>query len=1051
MLPTLRTKTIGLAVGVAVVCVAGAASGDDKAYRAGVGLLGKGLYDLAAAELRTYLKEQPAGAEAANARYSLAVCLVRLNKHAEAAKELDQVMGAKGFEFAPDAMLLRAQCAAAMADEAGASAVLRKLVDEHPTFGQLDRASVMLGESLYKQGKHAEAATVLAGAIEKWPASASAARAGLLAAMAESALGKHEAAAARAAAVRAKGGAGEYAASLALVEAQCRHHLGELAAAMKLYAAAGATGTGVVRTEGLLGLASAARASKDFAAAERALREAWSAELKGELRDRVVLERGKVLLEQGKAEAGMKEFASVEGSKAANLAAEAAYWAGKCETAMGRHAEAAERLGLAAAKFAGSELAADMLFDRAAALSRAGKDAAALEEWGRWRGKFGASPLAAEAMVAEAWCAHRLGKYEQSLDLCVSVAGKKPGAGLAESAGLLVAENEYAAGRMKEALGAYEAFLKGFKESKHAWRASVRRGLCLVKTGSGDEGRAALEAAVAMKVEQDAGVRSAALMAIGELCFAEREWAKGEAWFAMIVKEGGAEEVDAMLRQGICMQRQGWFVEAVPVFERVVKAAPASAAATQAMFEAGQSLIELGKLDEAGVALRQVAAAGNADAAIKAHAERHLATIASKQGKHEEAAKILAKLANAPGGDGGAGLDLASALLAAGKYAEAERALTAMLEANPKGERAGEAAASLVIALNRQGKHEEALKRFEAIGDLTKLGAVERAGVLYERALALRSLEKVVEAAEAYRAVLAEGSTRVEAYAAMDLAQLESKAEKHAAAIELIERGVTAAEKLDAEAAGGIRERGTYLRAATLLKQGKASEAAAALKDFAKVYPKSGSLAAANLLYGEALLATGQAKAASDAFAAAVKADRAGAAKAGSVKAGATLRLGDALAACQEWAASERAYASFLEMEPKSELWFQARFGVAWALENQGKHDAAIGHYREVVEKHKGATAARAQFQIGECLYAQKKYEQASAELLKTDVLFGYPEWSAAAIFEAGRCLAEMGRNEDAMRQFEDVVKRFPGTTWAGMAKERLAPRVTAPVPGRGT
>ena len=70
-------------------------------------------------------------------------------------------------------------------------------------------------------------------------------------------------------------------------------------------------------------------------------------------------------------------------------------------------------------------------------------------------------------------------------------------------------------------------------------------------------------------------------------------------------------------------------------------------------------------------------------------------------------------------------------------------------------------------------------------------------------------------------------------------------------------------------------------------------------------------------------------------------------------------------------------------------------------------------------------------------------------ELLKTDVLFEYPEWSAAAVYEAGRCLAEMGRGEDAHKQFEDVVKRFPETRWAGMAKERLEAKVLAAVPGR--
>jgi TolA-binding protein len=425
---------------------------------------------------------------------------------------------------------------------------------------------------------------------------------------------------------------------------------------------------------------------------------------------------------------------------------------------------------------------------------------------------------------------------------------------------------------------------------------------------------------------------------------------------------------------------------------------------------------------------------------------RHLATIANKQGRPEEAAKILAKL----GTSGDAAVELGAAWLAAGKFAQAEKVLAAYVAGNAKAKGVIGARVSLAIAINRQGRHEEAIKLLEAEGDLSSLDAEKRAGAMYERALALRSLDRVAEAAEAYRAVL-EGASggRLEAYAAMDLAQLESKAERHEEAMKLVTRGLSAAERLDPAVAVVLRERGTYLSAACLLRLAKPAEAADVLKDFAKTYPKSAMLAAAGVLRGAALLASGRAKESALEFERAIASAK-GAEASSEMILTATLRLGEAWAAAQEWVACERAYTSFLEKFAKSELWFQARFGQGWACENQGKHDAAIEAYREVVARHKGPTAARAQFQIGECLYAQKKYEQASVELLKTDVLFEYPEWSAAAIYEAGRCLAEMGRAEDARKQFEDVVKRFSQTRWAGMAKERLEAKEAAKaVPGR--
>jgi TolA-binding protein len=163
----------------------------------------------------------------------------------------------------------------------------------------------------------------------------------------------------------------------------------------------------------------------------------------------------------------------------------------------------------------------------------------------------------------------------------------------------------------------------------------------------------------------------------------------------------------------------------------------------------------------------------------------------------------------------------------------------------------------------------------------------------------------------------------------------------------------------------------------------------------------------------------------------------------------ALLKLGEASAAAQQWSRSDEAYTAFLDRFPDHALWFQARFGQGWTRENQQRHDAAIEAYREVISRHQGPTAARAQFQIGECLYAQKKRDQAVAEFLKVDVLYAYPEWSAAALYEAGRCLHDLERADEGTRQFEDLIKRFPETQWAKLAREWVDAAKPAALPGR--
>lgn len=116
-----------------------------------------------------------------------------------------------------------------------------------------------------------------------------------------------------------------------------------------------------------------------------------------------------------------------------------------------------------------------------------------------------------------------------------------------------------------------------------------------------------------------------------------------------------------------------------------------------------------------------------------------------------------------------------------------------------------------------------------------------------------------------------------------------------------------------------------------------------------------------------------------------------------------------------------------------------AEFGVGWALENSGKPREAMPHYKAVTDKHKGDTAARAQFQLGECLFALKEHEEAVRELLRVDILHASPTWSAAALYEAGRCFEAMGKVGEARAQYRAVRERFAESDWATAAGERLA------------
>lgn len=1022
----------------------GASLADDAAYRAGVGLLNKGMHDLAAPEFRRYLDENPEGTDAARARYCLGLCLAHQGKHREAAELLQAVADLKDFEFAVDASLLLAQSQAAQGDEAGAISRLTRLTKVAPKFASLDRAYQLLGEIHYRSGDFGRSRAASQEVLNSWPASEVVPRAQLFAAMAAMAQGEVREAAEAAAALRTREGAGELSFSAALVEAQCRLALGDTATALERFESATEAKDARVRAEALLGAAQAARGAHRPEVAQRALDRLTGEDHSGEMSARASLERGRLALEQGRTEDASKAFKDAQA--APGLEDDAAYWSAKCDLKSDRFAEAARRLESAIATFPESELKDVMAFDRAWALTRAGNDAAAAQAWRQWREDFRGHALEAEAIAAQAGCVHRQGRYGDSLKLCEEFRNVAGDSGRTADVDLLRAENLYALERYEFAEEAFAGFLDSHPDHDESWRAGVRRGLALARLKKTAEAVSILTRAVGAP-GGDSGLRAMALSALGEAAFQQERWTEASKWFSEIAAQAGETSArnDAQLRLGIALGRAGDHKRAEDALKAI--ASGNTPVSLHARFELGQVLMEMNRLDEARAVFEEVlrTEAAGSSRPFSLHARRHLAAIASRQGRAEDAAGLLGEVAS-EGDSPDALIEQGSAYLAAGKFDLAERAFNTYLEREPRSSRSSEVLAQRAIAVGRQGRHAEAVRQMDAIPNPKDFGPALAATLRYERALNLRELTRTEDAAAAFRECLAnEAPARLEAYAALELAQLESEAQHDDLVMQLLARCDAAAERAGRESMGDVVARSAYLRGVCLLRQGKAQQAAAALEPVATAGDDRALASAAALVRGEALLKSGRAN-----DACAVLAALAESAAPDELVSAALLRLGEAAAASQQWSRSEQVFTRFLDRFTDSALEYQARFGLGWAQENQGRHDAAIASYQQVTAGHQGPTAARAQFQIGECLFAQKKLEQAAAELLKVDVLYAYPEWSAAALYEAGRCLADLGRAEEGAKQHDDLIARFPDSQWAKMAKERRAAQKPAALPGRG-
>ena len=117
----------------------------------------------------------------------------------------------------------------------------------------------------------------------------------------------------------------------------------------------------------------------------------------------------------------------------------------------------------------------------------------------------------------------------------------------------------------------------------------------------------------------------------------------------------------------------------------------------------------------------------------------------------------------------------------------------------------------------------------------------------------------------------------------------------------------------------------------------------------------------------------------------------------------------------------------------------EARYGYAWAIQNEGRTAEAIPLFEQVTEETQSETAAKARFMIGECLFAEKKHKEATRHFLKAAFTYNHKQWSAMAYFEAARCFEVLRDTEQAANCYENLITKYPQHSKVRDAKRRLS------------
>jgi len=1034
-----RATTACLAV---VLCLApGAWAQEDlEAYYAANGLLNRGLYELAVPEYQRFLGEHAENEKAPEARYGLAVSLFRLGRIDEAADQLDQLRGLDGFEFAGEVLLLRGHCHARKGEHGAAADVLGEFVERFPDHPSSSSAAALRVESLYRAGKLDEAISTAKQAAEAWPDGADRDRRDLFWGLALSGKGDDKGAAELFAGVadRADGEFGEQA---LLLFAQSRHRAGQMKRAGEGYQQVLDRGIERFAPEALLGLAQVLRAEGHPDQAIEKLDQFFGGDVRADLAPLARLELGLARFDLGSYAEAREDLKQVIASERRDLQDDAAYWIGKCLLRVGENEKAATAFGEAVARDPDGELVPDAMYDRAVALSRAGHGAEAAQAFGAFTECFPGNELAGDALAARVAIAHDAGDHAGAVRLADEFAAKYADHPLAGRTAFLAGEGVYLLGDYKNAAQRFERFLNEHPDDELTARASCRLGMARFRLGD-FAGAGPLLRAAAERAGDDAFFRPA-LLALGEGEFDAGDYAAAAEAFARFVALGddSPNMGDALLRLGLARARMGEPKGAVEAFDTLIKRGEHVA---QARFERGQALVEIGETDAARGEFEKLLAE-SPGSRFEGYALRHLGALARAAGDDAGAAEWFAKARRAGAADivGDATLDQGRALLGAGKYDEAAGVLGELINSTKDADLLREASASRAVALSRAGRAEEAVAAIDAI-DRSALDADMMQALAYERAWSLRSLGRSDDALKAYRALIDEGhETPILAHAMLEVAGLEMDAERYDAATDLLDELESVAQRVDA--GDKVAEQRTYRRGVCAQRLEDYKTAADVLADFRQRWPKSELADSGDLLCADAMSKLGRQEEAVERFA------RVGESADDTLAEPALLGLGQSLATLQRWAESEAAYRKHAERFGDGELWFQSAFGIAWALEHQERRDEAIAEYREVTARHKGPTAARAQFQIGECLFAEGKHEEAARELVKVDILYGYPEWSAAALYEAGRCFEAMNQRQPAREQYERVVERYGDTEWAELAGSRLEALDEGTLPGRRT
>ncbi|MDB5351485.1 MAG: Tetratricopeptide 2 repeat protein [Planctomycetota bacterium] len=1042
-----RRCGLGAALALAILLVAAMAargtaedpkeaSAATRRFAVAVGFQSRKLPKLAIEEWRKFVTEFPKDPRLDRARHNLGVCLLQDGQFDAAIAELKGVIAAYPQYGQIDtvtlnlgvAQLRRAGQTKQAADFDAATQTFAAILKKSPQGLQAPRAVLYQAEALALAGKSADAAATYAKLIQAYPQSDLVPDATYALGLTQDEMKQPEQAGATFAGFLQKFPKHTLADECRVRQAEALFVQKKYAEAEALFSLA-ATATGFAYSDfALLRQAACLYGRGQFveaAALDQSLPQKFP---KSKLVGAARLAAGKSLFQADKPGPARDALAPVIREKLPE-GAEAAYWTGRAFLKEKNANQALGTLEAALAAYPDSPARALLEFGRADALAEIPpRRAEAVASYAEFARKHPGDPQAAQALYLASFTALSIDQFDVAKAHAASFATAFPSHSLLPEVRFVAAEAELRARRWPEAATLYQEFLRQWPQSPHAEEAKVRRGLALSMQKKYDDVIGSLSPELSSfknkewlanayyligRARADQGQHEPAIAAMNAALSAKPDWTQAD---------------ETLLALAHCHRARNEMGEAVTILTKLVGSFPKSPVAASALYLLAECEAAQDKLDQALAHYREAASVASEETTASL-ARFGIGRILYRKSDWNGAVEALTALVQKYPKSDVLPHALYARALARRKLkqdAQAIEDVKTFLASKPTGDEALDARLVLGLCQSSIGQHQAAHDTLAALAK-EQPNSRQIDQIRYELAFTLTELKRDKEAAEAFRQLAA--ASPASPLAAEGLFRV---GEFHYGSSQYDDAARAYNEALTKSPASALKERALHKLAWCAFKREDFSAAAAAFDRQVTEVPAGALVQDGLFLAAESEFKQGKHAAAYDRY---LKIARA---KPPSYHARALYRAGQCAGLLKNWSASAGHYEELLSSFPKFDRRADARYGLGLALQNQDQLAPALAAYEQVVKETDTETAAKAQFMIGECLFAQKKHEEAAAEFLKAAYGYPYEEWVGNAHFEAARCFEILEKLDQARQSYQILAEKFPNHPKAKVAGERL-------------